>query len=75
MKFLTHQLNLFFLALGFFSRIPMPKWIVYSPENLNSSSRYFTVVGWLLGAIVALIFYLSNLVFPTHVSLWLAIGC
>jgi adenosylcobinamide-GDP ribazoletransferase len=54
------QLNLFFLALGFFSRIPMPAWIEYSPENLNRASRYFTLVGWVLGGLVALIFLAAN---------------
>lgn len=72
MKFIRHQLNLFFLALGFFSRIPMPRGIDYSPENLNRSSRYYTLVGWLLGALVAGVFYLAHLVFSSEVSLWLA---
>lgn len=74
MTFLKREFNLFLLALGFFSRIPMPAGIDYSPDNLNRSSRYFTLVGWLLGAIVAFIFYASDLVFSTHVSLWLAMG-
>lgn len=72
MKFICRQLNLFFLALGFFSRIPMPHGIDYSPENLNRSSRYYTLVGWLLGALVAGCFYLMQLVFSSEVSLWLA---
>jgi adenosylcobinamide-GDP ribazoletransferase len=73
MNFLKRELNLFFLALGFFSRIPMPNWLVYSPENLNRSSRYFTIVGWLLGALVALLFFSAHLIFSNNISLWLAI--
>lgn len=72
MKFIRRQLNLFFLALGFFSRIPMPRGIVYSPENLNRSSRYYTVVGWLLGTLVAGCFFLAHVIFSSEVSLWLA---
>jgi adenosylcobinamide-GDP ribazoletransferase len=67
-----HQLNLFFLALGFFSRIPMPAWIDYSPENLNRASRYFTLVGWLLGGLVALVFLAVDTLFSNSISLWLA---
>jgi adenosylcobinamide-GDP ribazoletransferase len=67
-----HQLNLFFLALGFFSRIPMPAWIDYSPENLNRASRYFTLVGWLLGGLVALVFLAADTLFSNSISLWLA---
>lgn len=68
------QLNLFFLALGFFSRIPMPAWVSYSPDLLSRASRYFTLVGWVLGALVALFFFIANQFFSTSVSLWLAIA-
>jgi adenosylcobinamide-GDP ribazoletransferase len=68
------QLNLFLLALGFFSRIPMPAWVEYSPENLNRASRYFTLVGWLLGGLVALVFIATNTLFSNSISLWLAMG-
>jgi adenosylcobinamide-GDP ribazoletransferase len=68
-----NELNLFFLALGYFSRIPMPQWVIYSPENLNHASRYFTLVGWLLGCCVAGIYYLSQQFFSTNISIWLCI--
>ena len=68
-----HEVNLFFLALGYFSRIPMPKWVVYSTENLNHASRYFTLVGWLLGLYVGGIYYLSHQFFSINISIWLCI--
>jgi adenosylcobinamide-GDP ribazoletransferase len=68
------QVNLFFLALGFFSRIPMPTWIDYSPEYLNRASRYFTLVGWLLGGLVALFFIAADYLFSNSISLWLAMA-
>ncbi len=71
---MKNQLNLFFLALGFFSRIPMPQWVEYSPEKLNQSSRYLTLVGWLLGALVAGVFFSAHTIFPETISLWLAMG-
>lgn len=69
---MKHQLNLFFLALGFFSRIPMPAWVDYSPEKLNQSSRYLTLVGWLLGGLIAILFLAATTIFPETISLWLA---
>ena len=66
------QLNLFLLALGFFSRIPFPAWVNYSAENLNRASRYFGLVGWLLGALVAAVFMLADYLFSSSISLWLA---
>ena len=71
---MKHQLNLFFLALGFFSRIPMPGWVSYSPEQLNQSSRYLTLVGWLLGALVAALFFFAEKIFSPSISLWLAMS-
>ena len=42
------QFNLFLLALSFFSRIPTPKSMSYSPNLLNQANRYFSLVGLLL---------------------------
>lgn len=71
---MKHQLQLFFLALGFFSRLPIPAWVEYSGDNLNRASRYFALVGALLGALVALVFVAANRVFPDTISLWLAMA-
>lgn len=67
----AYEINLFWLALGYFSRIPMPKSVVYNLENLNHASRYFTLVGWLLGFLVVGIYYLSNQIFSVNISIWL----
>jgi len=68
-----YELNLFFLALGYFSRIPMPKWVEYSPENLNHASRYFTLVGWFLGGCVAAVYFIAHQFFSSNISIWLCI--
>lgn len=52
----------------------MPAWVEYSPELLNRSSRYYTLVGWLLGGLVAGLFLAANQLFSTSVSLWLAMA-
>ncbi|MFA0707859.1 adenosylcobinamide-GDP ribazoletransferase, partial [Vibrio sp. 10N.222.48.A3] len=46
---ITYQWELFSLAMGFFSRLPMPKNTPYSEERMNRSGRYFSLVGLLLG--------------------------
>ena len=46
---LRRELDLFFTALGFFTRIPVPVWVPWSPERLNHSARYFALVGWVVG--------------------------
>lgn len=50
---LKYHLNLFVLALSFFSRLPMAKNVQYSPSKMRRASRYFPLVGWLLAIILA----------------------
>ncbi|CAM1341839.1 adenosylcobinamide-GDP ribazoletransferase [Tenacibaculum amylolyticum] len=66
---MKNQIHYFLTAVLFFTRIPCPKWVNHSPEILNKSSRYFSLVGILVGGISGLIFYLSNLIFSTEVAL------
>ncbi len=44
----------------FFTRIPVPSWVRYSPEKLNQSSAWFPVVGWLVGGFAALVFWVAR---------------
>jgi adenosylcobinamide-GDP ribazoletransferase len=44
------QLHIFFTALMFYTRIPCPKNINHDPEYLNKASRYFPLIGWIVGA-------------------------
>ena len=66
------ELELFFTALMFFTRIPCPKWITHSQENLDNSTRYYPVMGWIVGGFAGFVFYVSNLVFPVSVSIVLS---
>nr|WP_315173894.1 adenosylcobinamide-GDP ribazoletransferase [uncultured Flavobacterium sp.] len=45
------QLHIFFTALMFYTRIPCPKNIDHNPDYLNKASRYFPLIGWIVGAI------------------------
>ena len=53
---LKYHLNLFLLALSFFSRLPMAKNLEYSPSKMRRASRYFPLVGWLLAVILILMY-------------------
>ena len=53
----------------FFTRIPCPKWVDHSPEILNKSTRYFSLVGILVGAISAVFYLLSIHVFSNEIAL------
>jgi len=66
------QLNLFFVAMSFFTRIPVPAWVVIDNEKLNKASGYFGVVGLVIGLICALVFWLVQLMLPASIAILLA---
>ncbi|WP_341676014.1 adenosylcobinamide-GDP ribazoletransferase [Niveibacterium sp. SC-1] len=61
---LRRQLELFFTALGFFTRLPVPTWMPYSTERLNHAARWFPLVGWIVGACGALVTWIAARVLP-----------
>jgi len=65
---MKRELEIFFAGLMFFTRIPCPDWVKYSPELLEKSHRYFPLIGLFVGTVAALVFYLSRLIFPCTVS-------
>ena len=64
-----NQFNLILIALTFLTRFPINFELDFSQQNLNRASRYFSMIGWLVGGIVGLAFYLSNLLFDTSLAL------
>lgn len=53
------QYELFFIAVGFFTRLPVPKNLDFSTEKLNKACRYFSLVGWLVALVSITVFYVS----------------
>lgn len=65
---LKREVNLLLLALGFLTRLPITLQLNYNPQTLNASSRYFTLVGALLGLCMAAVYFATSAVFPTTVA-------
>ena len=55
-RFVRH----FLLAIQFFTRLPitgkLAEWVGYSPTMLRDSAAHFPAVGWLVGALNAMVF-------------------
>ncbi|WP_140485220.1 adenosylcobinamide-GDP ribazoletransferase [Flavobacterium sp. GSA192] len=66
------ELHIFFTALMFYTRIPCPATIDHHPDYLNKASRYFPVIGWLVGSISFMVFYLSTFVFSNEIAIVLS---
>src|SRR6186713_2527843 len=67
------ELRIFFTALMFYTRIPCPKNIDHNPDYLNKASRYFPLIGWIVGGICFGVYYLSSFVFSVEIALILSI--
>ena len=66
---LRYQIELFLLALGFFSRIPISSKVPYSTERMNKAGRYFSFVGLLLGTLCGLCFIILAQLFPSTIAI------
>ena len=63
-----HQVRLFFIALQFFTRLPIPGWVGFEAAWLQHASRYFPLVGVVVAAIAAAVYYAAALVLPAPVA-------
>jgi adenosylcobinamide-GDP ribazoletransferase len=47
------ELRRFLIALGYFTRLPIPAWVGWSASELNRATRYFPLVGFVVGGVSA----------------------
>ncbi|MCO7227039.1 adenosylcobinamide-GDP ribazoletransferase [Pleionea sp. CnH1-48] len=72
MTLLRHQWELFLIAISFFTRLPIRWSIDFSEEKLNHASRYFPLVGWIIGLLCAAVFLLLERLFPINIAVLLS---
>lgn len=65
---MKEEIRIFFTALMFYTRIPCPKNIDHSPDYINKATRYFPLIGWIVGGISYAIFWLSSYLFDTNIA-------
>jgi len=68
---LGYQVELFLLALGFFSRIPISNNVPYSAERMNKAGRYFALIGMMLGMLCGSIFIIFTYLFSPDIAVFL----
>lgn len=62
------ELHIFFTCLMFYTRIPCPKNITHHPDYLNKATRYFPFIGWIVGSVSFLAFYLFSYFLSTETA-------
>ncbi len=66
---LKQQLELLLIAIGFFTRIPVPNTLDFSQQKLNRAGRYFSLVGWIVGIVCALAYWLLSQLLPNDLAI------
>ncbi|TGN19078.1 adenosylcobinamide-GDP ribazoletransferase [Leptospira idonii] len=74
MQFIVHEIRLFFIAIWFLSRLPIPKWVGFQEEWLDTSIKYSPFVGWILGSLGFIVFFIFQILFGTLVAFILSLG-
>jgi adenosylcobinamide-GDP ribazoletransferase len=62
------QVRLFFIAMQFFTRLPIPAWVGFEESWLQHASRYFPLVGCVVAAIAAGVYSAAALLLPAPVA-------
>ena len=71
---IRRELEYFFGAVGFFTRLPVPGWVGHSAGALSQCARYFPAVGLLVGGIGALVYWLALHLWPQPVAVLLSMA-
>ena len=68
------QWRYFLLALGFFTRIPVPNFVDFQESELNHSTKYFPLIGIIVGVIGAASFALSAEFLPQNIAVLISMA-
>ncbi len=71
---LLHELRLAFIALQFFTRVPVPRWVGFEPDWLHQSARHFALIGAVVGAVAAAVLWAASQVLPLPVAVLLSMA-
>lgn len=65
---MRYHLELFLLALSFYTRIPVPAWLPWSSERMLACGRYLPLVGWVVALACTAVFWVCSGFFSPFLS-------
>ncbi|UPY37007.1 adenosylcobinamide-GDP ribazoletransferase [Sediminicoccus sp. KRV36] len=71
---LREEWAIFLLGVQFLTRVPVPASDVFTPERLTAATRYYPLIGALIGGVAAGVYALAALVWPPAVAVLLCIA-
>lgn len=72
---LLTELRRALIALGYFTRAPIPAWVGWSEYELDRAARYFPLVGTAVGAVAALALMAGTYLWPVSIAVALSMAC
>ena len=69
---MKHELRLFFIALQFLTRVPVPRWVGFEPGWLHACARHFPLVGCVVGGVAAAVLWGGHALFTPIVAVLLS---
>ena len=72
---MKRELQIFFTAVMYYTRIPVPKWVNHDPTFLSLATRYVPLIGWIVGGVYSAVILLAQVFFlPEWPSLLLGLA-
>ena len=71
---MKREIQVFFTALMFYTRIPVPQSTGFSENNLNRATKYFPLIGIIVGSAGALVYFITATILPLHLSVLLSLA-
>lgn len=71
---ILQEARLLAIAAAFLTRLPLARWLRHSDDSLNHSSRYFSLVGALVGTFGALVLVCTAAWLPLPVAVILSVA-
>jgi adenosylcobinamide-GDP ribazoletransferase len=67
MKWLYDKVENIILAIGFLTKLPVPGKLNYSNSKLADGLSFAPIIGFIIGGLLVMVYYVSGLVFPDHI--------
>ncbi|WP_028864078.1 adenosylcobinamide-GDP ribazoletransferase [Psychromonas aquimarina] len=71
---INHQFTILMYSISYFTRLPIPAFIQFDNKQFHKATAYFPVIGGLSALLMALSFYLFQLIFNIEISLILVLA-
>ncbi|MCC2656448.1 MAG: cobS [Panacagrimonas sp.] len=72
---LLDELRRAFIALGYFTRAPIPAWVGWSDRELDRAARYFPLIGAVVGGVAAAALLAGARLWPVSIAVALSMLC